>query len=269
MLQASTASFHNASLHCKMARTLRRHYAHVASFVTHVPAFDTDWAFLACSDRVDVAALDAGDDRGVLRGSARREFFLRRADASAAFFVAALSAPRACRTGQTSFSDAALRGKNRRHYRRRQRFGTRHGRLFRPRRRVRLRHRTPQRETRRNGRLDRGRRRGSVRAPRRRPRCAARVEAAMREVAARVGAHRRAGQQCGRQLRLPVGRPLAQRLQERRRHRVVRDVSLHALRVRGVAREPKARSSISSQPTPGAASRARFTRPAQRPAYLR
>jgi hypothetical protein len=23
-----------------------------------VPAFDTDWAFLACSDRVDVAALD-------------------------------------------------------------------------------------------------------------------------------------------------------------------------------------------------------------------
>jgi len=59
VLQASTASFHNASLHCKMARTLRRHYAHVASFFTHVPAFDTDWAFLACSDRVDVAALDA------------------------------------------------------------------------------------------------------------------------------------------------------------------------------------------------------------------
>ncbi len=54
VLQASTASFHNASLHCKMARTLRRHYAHVASFFTHVPAFDTDWAFLACSDRVDL-----------------------------------------------------------------------------------------------------------------------------------------------------------------------------------------------------------------------
>lgn len=58
VLQASTAAFHNASLHCKMARTLRSHYAHVASFVTHVPAFDTDWAFLACSDRSDVATLD-------------------------------------------------------------------------------------------------------------------------------------------------------------------------------------------------------------------
>jgi spermidine synthase len=58
VLQASTAGVHNASLHCKMARTLRRHYAHVASFYTHVPAFDTDWAFLACSDRVDLAHLD-------------------------------------------------------------------------------------------------------------------------------------------------------------------------------------------------------------------
>ena len=60
VLQASTAAFHNAALHCKMARTLRRHYAHVASFFTHGPSFDTDWAFLACSDAVDVAALDAG-----------------------------------------------------------------------------------------------------------------------------------------------------------------------------------------------------------------
>jgi spermidine synthase len=59
VLQASTAAFHNASLHCKMARTLRRHYAHVSSFFTHVPAFDTDWAFLACSDAIDVATLDA------------------------------------------------------------------------------------------------------------------------------------------------------------------------------------------------------------------
>ncbi len=59
-LQASTAGVHNAALHCKMARTLRRHYANVASFFTHVPAFDTDWAFLACSDRVDLARLEAG-----------------------------------------------------------------------------------------------------------------------------------------------------------------------------------------------------------------
>ncbi len=58
VLQASTGAAINAWLHCKMARTLRRHYAHVVSFVTHVPAFDTEWAFLACSDAVDVANLD-------------------------------------------------------------------------------------------------------------------------------------------------------------------------------------------------------------------
>jgi spermidine synthase len=40
-----------------MARTLRRYYRFVRSFYTHVPAFDNDWAFLACSDAVDVAAL--------------------------------------------------------------------------------------------------------------------------------------------------------------------------------------------------------------------
>ncbi|HTU81391.1 MAG TPA: hypothetical protein VMF61_04630 [Candidatus Acidoferrales bacterium] len=71
VLQASTAAFHNASLHCKMARTLRRHYAHVVSFFTHVPAFDTDWAFLACSDRVDLSTVgsDAVDAYcGTLRG---------------------------------------------------------------------------------------------------------------------------------------------------------------------------------------------------------
>ncbi len=59
VLQASTSAFHNASLHAKMARTLRRHYRNVTSFSHHVPAFDTEWAFLACSDRVDLAALDA------------------------------------------------------------------------------------------------------------------------------------------------------------------------------------------------------------------
>jgi len=58
VLQASTAAPHNAALHCKMARTLRGRYEHVVSFFTHVPAFDTDWAFLACSDRVDLSALD-------------------------------------------------------------------------------------------------------------------------------------------------------------------------------------------------------------------
>jgi spermidine synthase len=59
VLQASTGACHNAALHCKMARTLRRHYANVVSFITHVPAFDTEWAFLACSDCVDLAGLDS------------------------------------------------------------------------------------------------------------------------------------------------------------------------------------------------------------------
>lgn len=59
VLQASTAGLHNMQLHAKMARTLRRYYRHVRSFYTHVPAFDNDWAFLACSDAVDVAALSA------------------------------------------------------------------------------------------------------------------------------------------------------------------------------------------------------------------
>jgi spermidine synthase len=60
VLQASTAGFHNMRLHAKMARSLKRYYRHVRSFYTHVPAFDNDWAFLACSDAVDVAALDSG-----------------------------------------------------------------------------------------------------------------------------------------------------------------------------------------------------------------
>jgi spermidine synthase len=56
VLQASTAGLHNMALHAKMSRTLRRYYRHVRSFYTHVPAFDNDWAFLACSDAIDVAA---------------------------------------------------------------------------------------------------------------------------------------------------------------------------------------------------------------------
>ncbi len=59
VLQASTAGFHNMALHAKMARTLRAYYKNVASFYTHVPAFDNDWAFIACSDAVDLAALEA------------------------------------------------------------------------------------------------------------------------------------------------------------------------------------------------------------------
>jgi spermidine synthase len=45
------------ALHAKMARSLRAHFAHVASFFTHVPAFDNDWAFIACSDAQNLSAL--------------------------------------------------------------------------------------------------------------------------------------------------------------------------------------------------------------------
>ncbi|MHB8364892.1 MAG: spermine/spermidine synthase domain-containing protein [Vulcanimicrobiaceae bacterium] len=58
VLQASTAGFHNMSLHAKMARTLRGYYRYVTSFYTHVPAFDNDWAFIACSDRLDLAKIE-------------------------------------------------------------------------------------------------------------------------------------------------------------------------------------------------------------------
>jgi len=74
-LQASTGAAINSALHCKMARTLRRHYAHVVSFVTHVPAFDTEWAFLACSDRVDLASLDSGRIEAYCAGLRGESFF--------------------------------------------------------------------------------------------------------------------------------------------------------------------------------------------------
>jgi len=75
VLQASTGAVHNAALHCKMARTLRRHYAHVTSFVAHVPAFDTEWAFLACSDRIDLATLEEERITGYCDGLSGESFF--------------------------------------------------------------------------------------------------------------------------------------------------------------------------------------------------
>jgi spermidine synthase len=68
VLQASTAGFHNMALHAKMARSLRAHFRHVCSFYTHVPAFDNDWAFIACSDDVDVAATGPARIGAYVRG---------------------------------------------------------------------------------------------------------------------------------------------------------------------------------------------------------
>jgi spermidine synthase len=75
VLQASTAGFHNMELHAKMARSLRPHYRFVRSFFTHVPAFDNDWAFLACSDAVDVAALPAERIDAYVAGLRGENFF--------------------------------------------------------------------------------------------------------------------------------------------------------------------------------------------------
>lgn len=75
VLQASTLAFHNLSLHCKMARTLRKHYKNVTSFFQYVPAFDTDWAFLACSDRVDLARLGADAVDAYCTGLKGENFF--------------------------------------------------------------------------------------------------------------------------------------------------------------------------------------------------
>ena len=75
VLQASTAGFHNVSLHAKMARTLRAHYRFVRSFYTHVPAFDNDWAFLACSDAIDVAALPPAQIEAYVAGLRGENYF--------------------------------------------------------------------------------------------------------------------------------------------------------------------------------------------------
>jgi spermidine synthase len=75
VLQASTAGFHNVSLHAKMARTLRGHYRFVRSFYTHVPAFDNDWAFLACSDAIDVAALLPAEIEAYVAGLRGENYF--------------------------------------------------------------------------------------------------------------------------------------------------------------------------------------------------
>ncbi len=75
VLQASTAGFHNMFVHAKMVRTLRSYYAHVRSFYTHVPAFDNDWAFIACSDTVDVATLAEARIADYVRGLRGENYF--------------------------------------------------------------------------------------------------------------------------------------------------------------------------------------------------
>ena len=94
VLQASTAGFHNLSLHAKMARTLRNYYKFVVSYYTHVPAFDNDWAFIACSDAVDLARLSASDIEGYC-GELRGENFFYDAETHRRIFALPLYLRRA------------------------------------------------------------------------------------------------------------------------------------------------------------------------------
>jgi spermidine synthase len=75
VLQASTAGFQNMALHAKMARSLRAYFRCVRSFYTHVPAFDSDWAFIACSDEADVATTKPARIDAYAGGLRRESFF--------------------------------------------------------------------------------------------------------------------------------------------------------------------------------------------------
>jgi len=52
-LQASTAGPHNSETHVRMIATLRAAFARVAPYSTYVPAFDTEWGFALCGERID------------------------------------------------------------------------------------------------------------------------------------------------------------------------------------------------------------------------
>lgn len=101
VLQASTAGFHNLSLHAKMARTLRKHYAFVVSYYTHVPAFDNDWAFIACSDGLDLSRLGEAEI-GAYCGDLRGENFFYDAETHRRIFALPLYLRRAlAQNGET------------------------------------------------------------------------------------------------------------------------------------------------------------------------
>ncbi|HEX5275146.1 MAG TPA: fused MFS/spermidine synthase [Candidatus Rubrimentiphilum sp.] len=102
VLQASTAGFHNLSLHAKMARTLRKYYEHVVSYYTHVPAFDNDWAFIACSDGVNLGHLDEPEIAPYCR-ELRGENFFYDAETHRRIFALPLYLRRALAEGGDTF----------------------------------------------------------------------------------------------------------------------------------------------------------------------
>lgn len=52
-LQASTADVHNLELHTIIRNTLSKVFKYARSFISRVPAYDTLWAFVLCSDAKD------------------------------------------------------------------------------------------------------------------------------------------------------------------------------------------------------------------------
>lgn len=55
-IQTSTAGPHNFALHARMIATLRAVWPAVAPYTAYVPAFDTEWGFALCAERLDVFA---------------------------------------------------------------------------------------------------------------------------------------------------------------------------------------------------------------------
>jgi spermidine synthase len=53
VLQASTTDFHNLDLHTVMFNTLSKVFKVTRSFSSRVPAYDTMWGFIFCSDKND------------------------------------------------------------------------------------------------------------------------------------------------------------------------------------------------------------------------
>ena len=58
-LQTSTAGPHNFETHARMIATLRAAFARVAPYSTYVPAFDTEWGFALCGERLDPLGVSA------------------------------------------------------------------------------------------------------------------------------------------------------------------------------------------------------------------
>lgn len=52
-LQASTADVHNLELHTIICNTLKQVFKHARSYISRVPAYDTLWSFVICSQTQD------------------------------------------------------------------------------------------------------------------------------------------------------------------------------------------------------------------------